>query len=163
MKMEMNPEEILEVACQIERNGAAFYRSAAERVKDPASKKLLLELADFENKHISLFDNMRADADVLGQLLGDADNEASKYLQALAGGHIFSESENPTVRIKDDMSPQEIFKVAIELEISAVVYYQGIREVLTEDGQKSKLDALIHEEMRHVTILSNGLSAITDN
>jgi rubrerythrin len=60
------------------------------------------------------------------------------------------------------MSPQEIFKVAIELEISAVVFYQGIREVLTEDEQKSKLDALIKEEMRHVTILSNGISAITD-
>ncbi|MCP4200055.1 MAG: ferritin family protein [Proteobacteria bacterium] len=162
MKMELNPEEILEVACQIERNGAAFYRSAAERVKDPASKKLLLELADFEDKHISFFDDMRADAGVLSKLFGGADNEASKYLQALAGGHIFSEAENPTARIKDDMSPQEIFKVAIELEISAVVFYQGIREVLTEDRQKSKLDALIHEEMRHVTILSNGLSDISD-
>lgn len=160
--MEMNPEEILEIACQIERNGAAFYRDAAERVKDPASKKLLLELADFENQHIGLFDDMRAEADVLEKLLGDSGGDASKYLQALAGGHIFSEAENPTSRIRADMSPQEIFKVAIELEISAVVFYQGIREVLTEDEQKSKLDALIKEEMRHVTILSNGISAITD-
>lgn len=161
--MEMNAEEILEIACQIERNGAAFYRSAAERVNDADSKKLLLELADFENQHVGMFTDMRADAEVLDKLIGDSESEASKYLQALAGGHIFSETENLVARIKSNMSPQEIFKIAIELEISAVVYYQGIREVLTEDSQKSKLDALIHEEMRHVTILSNGLASLTND
>ena len=162
MKLEMNAEEILEVACQIERNCGEFYRSAAERVKDPASRKLLLELADFEDQHISLFENMRVEVAVLDKLLGDTDNEASKYLQALAGGHIFSEAENPSTRIRDDMSPKEIFKIAINLEISAVVFYQGIREVLTDDSQKGKLDDLIHEEMRHVTILSNGIASIEE-
>jgi rubrerythrin len=163
MKLEMNAEEILEVACQMERNGAAFYRRAAERVDDPASKKLLLELADFEDQHESMFSDMRADAEVLDKLLGDPGSEASKYLQALAGGHVFSEAENPAARIKDNMSPQDIFKVAIELEIAAVVFYQGIREVFTEDARRSKLDALVHEEMRHVTVLSNGLAALADD
>ena len=160
--MEMNPEEIVEIACQIERNGAAFYRSAALRVKDPASQKLLLELADFEDKHISLFDDMRERKEVMDQLRVDADNEAGRYLQALAGAHIFSEKQNPGVRIREDMTPHDVFRMAIEFELSAVLFYQGIREVLTDDSQKGKLDDLVREEMRHVTILSNGLAELSE-
>jgi hypothetical protein len=41
MSFEFNADEILEMAEQIERNGARFYRKAAELVKDAAVSKLL--------------------------------------------------------------------------------------------------------------------------
>jgi rubrerythrin len=156
----MNGEEILEIACQLERNGAAFYRRAAEDVKDSASKKLLLELAGLEDHHENMFDDMRADPDVVETLLGGSDSDGVTYLRALAGGHIFSKTENPAARITKKMTPQEIFKVAIDLEVSTVVFYQGIREVLTNDFLKGKLDTLVREEMRHVAMLSNALTAL---
>ena len=74
-------------------------------------------------------------------LLGPSGGEGAAYLRALAGGHIFSEMENPAARITAQMTPEEIFKVAIDLEVAAVVFYQGIREVIGRESLKGKLDA----------------------
>ena len=47
-----NAEEVLEIACQIERNGAGYYRQAAERVSDPAARQMLLDLAAMERDRL---------------------------------------------------------------------------------------------------------------
>ena len=49
MSNEFNIYEIFEMAEQIERNGALFYRKSAESVTDPDGKKLLMELAEMED------------------------------------------------------------------------------------------------------------------
>jgi len=51
MGYDFNADEIFEMAEQIERNGASFYRKSAESIDDPAEKKLLLDLAAMEDEH----------------------------------------------------------------------------------------------------------------
>lgn len=51
--------EILEMAEQIERNGGRFYRKAAENLNDPASRDLLLGLAEMEDEHLAIFAEMK--------------------------------------------------------------------------------------------------------
>jgi len=50
-----NADEIFEMAEQIERNGAKFYRRAAEQVTSPDGSELLLNLAVMEDVHEKTF------------------------------------------------------------------------------------------------------------
>ena len=59
MGMPFNADEVFEMAEQIERNGARFYRTAAE--KFPEVNPLLLELAAMEDKHEKTFAAMRSE------------------------------------------------------------------------------------------------------
>jgi rubrerythrin len=160
MNLELNAEEILEVACQIERNGSAFYRRAATLVNDEDARRLLNELAELEDEHEIVFENLRGDPMFLSELLGDPEGPACKYLRALANGRIFSGAENPADRLKADVSIDQVIKTAIELEIASIVFYQGIRELITADSTGGKLDAIITEERRHVIILTEALAGL---
>ena len=55
-----NADEIFEMAEQIERNGAKFYRKAAESI-DSKSRDLLLGLAAMEDEHQKTFAAMRGE------------------------------------------------------------------------------------------------------
>jgi len=161
MNLELNAEEILEVACQIERNGAAFYRRAATLVNDEEAEKLLTDLASLEDEHEIAFENLRADPALLSELLGDPESTECKYLRSLADGHIFTGTEKPADRLRGDVSIEQVLKTAIELEIASIVFYQGIRELITPESEGGKLDAIIAEERRHVIILSEALSNLS--
>jgi len=50
-----NADEILEMAIQIEENGAAFYRKAAELQKDASDQDFLQRLAVMEDSHKETF------------------------------------------------------------------------------------------------------------
>lgn len=58
MSITFNADEIFEMAEQIERNGAKFYRAAAEKFS--AVRQVLLDLAAMEDEHQSTFAAMRA-------------------------------------------------------------------------------------------------------
>ena len=45
MSFDFNPDEVLQMAEQIERNGARFYREAAELVEDAEANELLSKSA----------------------------------------------------------------------------------------------------------------------
>ena len=60
MSLPFNPSEILEMAEQIERNGARFYRLAAEGTVDSRNRQLLVHLAAMEDEHEKTFASMRA-------------------------------------------------------------------------------------------------------
>ncbi len=158
MNLELNAEEIVEVACQIERDGAAFYRRAAGLVNNDDAKKLLEDLAVLEEEHEVSFENLRADPEFLSELLGDPEGNTCKYLQALTDGVIFSGAKNAADRLKGEVDISQIIKTAMELEIASIVFYQGIRELITTESRGGKLDAIIAEERRHVIILSEALT-----
>ncbi|MCK4816396.1 rubrerythrin, partial [bacterium] len=61
MGYEFNADEIFEIAEQIERNGAMFYRQMAENISDVLIRNLLLDLATMEDEHEKVFISMRAD------------------------------------------------------------------------------------------------------
>ena len=61
MGMFYSVDEVMAMAEQIERNGAAFYTRAAQVVHDPATSELLARLADWERGHERLFARMRAE------------------------------------------------------------------------------------------------------
>ena len=51
MSYDFSANEVFEMAEQIERNGALFYKSAAEGTTDRSAKDFLLGLSAMEEQH----------------------------------------------------------------------------------------------------------------
>jgi len=153
MSFEFNIDEILEIAEQIERNGARFYRNAAKKIPNFEKKALLVELAEMEDDHEQIFKKMRESLSEDEKMMTsfDPENEASSYLKALADTRIFYEKEI------DFSSIKEILKSAITAEKDSIVFYLGMKDVISDNIGKDKIDVIIREEMGHIKLLSKEL------
>lgn len=157
-----NASEVLQIAEQIERNGAKFYRRAAKSFEDPAGRDLLLALAEMEVAHERIFVEMKRDFEEHGRtiLISDPYDDVVRYLRAVANGHIFDVKEDPSERLTGEETMQEILRIALDLEKESVVFYQGIREMVPENLGKDRIEGIIKEEMRHITDLSSQLASL---
>ncbi len=157
MSFDFNADEIFEIAVEIERNGAKFYRSAAENVSNDEKKKFLLELATMEDEHEETFNNMRKQLTTDEKVVTtfDPQGDAEAYLRALADTRVFYEKKI------DKTSLKEIFKAAITAEKDSIVFYLGMKDVVPAHLGRNRLDDIIKEEMGHIRLLSNELLALS--
>ena len=119
MSFDFNADEVFEIAEQLERNGAKFYRSTAKNIEDKNKKKLLFNLTEMEDEHELTFKSMRErlseDEKTMTQF--NPDDETSGYLRALADTRVFYEKE------VDTSSFEEFLKNAIAAEKDSIVFY----------------------------------------
>ena len=153
MSFDFNADEIFEIAEQIERNGAEFYRTAAKKIEDENKRELLVNLAKMEDEHELTFKNMRGQLSEEEKTMTRFDplDETSGYLKALADTRVFYEKEIDTKNLK------EILKSAITAEKDSIVFYLGMKDVVPSNLGKQKLDNIIKEEMGHISLLSKEL------
>ncbi len=156
--IKFNADEIFEMAEQIERNGAKFYRKAAESI-DIDHRDLLLRLAVMEDEHEKTFAAMRGELSDAEKtpLTFDPDNDAALYLQAMADGKVFK--SDPSEALSGDESIQDILKTAIGLEKDSIVFYTSMKELVPKTSGKEKVDAIISEEVGHIVELTKRLTA----
>lgn len=156
MGFDFNADDIFEMAERMERNGAKFYRTAAEKVADSSAKEFLLELAGMEDEHEKTFALLRADLSQKEKAatVFDPEGESALYLRALADSEVFFKKEI------DVSSMEEILKAAITAEKDSIVFYLGMMQFVPEELGKDKLGMIIKEEMGHIRILSNELVSL---
>jgi rubrerythrin len=152
MAYEFNADEIFEMAEQIERNGAKFYKDAAETVSDQSYRDLLLKLSEMEVMHEATFKALRTELtdEEKKTKVFDPEEEAVLYLKALADTRIFFEKEIDTT------SAKEILKSALTAEKDSIVFYLGMKALMEAEGQ-DKVDKIIAEEMDHIKIIGSKL------
>jgi rubrerythrin len=153
MSYDFNADDVFEMAEQMERNGAKFYRTAADSSQDADNRKFLLELAGMEDAHEITFKALRSEitSQEKATTVFDPEGEAALYLRALADTRVFFEKEI------DVTSLEKILKAAIEAEKDSIVFYLGMKEAVPENLGKDRLDNIIKEEMGHVKLLSRKL------
>ena len=154
--MVVTSNEILEIACQIEHNGVAFYHRAAELAQKAQQRKLLMRLADMEAEHEVLFRQLQSDLPAEERAGSDLDEDdgAWQFLQALAGGHVFDMDRDVGDILTGEESMDEILSVAIGLEKESIVYHSALKEVVENEPSKRKIQQVLLEEMRHIALLS---------
>jgi len=162
MSIRFNADEIFEMAEQIERNGARFYRKAAEGAEDPETRRTLLGLAEMEDDHEKTFASMRAklSAEERMPTVFDPGGEAAMYLQAMAGGYVFDVGADPSELLTGQETIAEILRKAIGLEKDSIVFYTGMTEIVPERLGRDWVFGIIKEEMGHITTLSNKLASV---
>jgi rubrerythrin len=156
MLYDFNANEILQMAEQIERNGADFYRKSSEKIQDPAGKELLLNLAEMEDQHEKTFATLRSK--LSGQekapTVFDPEGETVRYLKALADSKVFFEKTIDT----DNM--EGILKEAITAEKDSILFYLGIKDLVPQALGQNRIDEVIKEEMAHIHLLTQELVAL---
>ena len=155
MIYDFNADDIFEMAEQMERNGAKFYRAAAQAVSAGDAREFLLRLAAMEDDHEKTFAGMRAQlaAGEKASTVFDPDGESVHYLRALADTRVFFQKE------MDASSMETILKDAITAEKDSIVFYLGMRDAVPEKMGRDRLDDIIKEEMGHIRLLSKELMA----
>ena len=158
MAVTFSADEIFEIAEHIERNGAKFYRKAAQGVDSAEFAKLFAQLAELEVEHEKTFAAMRTQLSARElPIVYDPDDEVALYLRALADGRVFDIKSDPSEKLTGRETPADILNMAIGLEKDSIVLYLGLAEYVPADGGKDKVNAIIKQEMGHVTLLSDKL------
>ncbi len=162
MSVTFNADEVLEMAERIERNGAAFYRKAAEVVSEPSQQKRLQELAAWEDEHRGTFASMRAQLTEKERepQVFDPDDDNSLYLAAMADRNVFDVDADLTALLSSDATLEDILKIAIGAEKDSIVFYVGMQPFLPERLGKGKVDDIINEEKGHIALLSRELRGL---
>lgn len=160
MTNKFNAEEVLAIACQIERNGAAFYREAAQMVVLEDSKNLLLQLGDMEDGHEQVFEEMMARVDEFDDFLKDPDGTAAMYLKAIAANHVFVSGQKPSDLFNKTSTARDILRAALSAEFASIVFFQGILDNMPDGFGHDKLRGVIMEEQEHVVIINKKIIAL---
>ncbi len=161
MSIDFNAGEILEMAQQIERNGARFYRLAAQGADEPDERELFLNLATMEDEHEEIFATMKRElsATEWESTTFDPHGEGAAYLKAMADGHVFDPQVDPADLFDGLEGPEDILRKAIELEKDSIVFYVGIMDMVPEKLGRDKVGHIIKEEMRHIVTLNKQIEA----
>lgn len=158
MGITFNADEIFEMAEQIERNGTKFYRAAAEKLS--AVREVLLDLAAMEDEHEETFAGMRKHLSEQERelMVFDPENEVALYLQAMASGYVFDLKKDLSQQLTGKETAEDILKMAIGAEKDSIVFYLGLKDFVPPRAGKDKVEAIITEEMGHITVLNRKLT-----
>ena len=164
MGLHLSADEVLELAQRMEQNGALFYRKAAELTEDAGDTDFLLRLAKMEDEHERIFREMQdqlSDAE-RSQRPADPFGEMWEYLGAMADTSGGEGSLAAIESLTDKKSMKDIIKTAIELEKESILFYIGLKDVLSAEAVKEKVDTIINEEKSHIAVLKNELDKIKE-
>ncbi len=156
MSIQFNAASIFEIGIQIEKNGRDFYLEVSRGVSDSAVKALFGELADWESRHIEIFEKMKAELPGREKedTIFDPGDELYGYLEAAADSHVFADSKEMTRRTSGLSSPSAALELALTFEKDSVVYYTTMKKAVAGPLGREKIDALIDEELKHIAILN---------
>ncbi|MBD3308777.1 hypothetical protein GF339_20390 [candidate division KSB3 bacterium] len=157
MAFQFDAESIFEIGVQIEKNGRTFYSAVAGETSDEAMQTLFHELAEWEEQHIEIFRALQASLPESAEeahLLFDPNDEFFSYLQAAADSHVFVASTDIVALARQCTSPGAALEMALTFEKDSVVYYTTMKKVVPEHLGREKIDLLIDEELKHISILN---------
>src|SRR4030042_1829834 len=149
MAITFNTDEIFEMAEQIERNAAGFYRDAAKRSPDKATQKLFVELAAMEYNHMQIFQEMRSQLSPgeKEQETYDPEDQAILYLQAMADSHGTEGKKSRTEKLTGGEPMKEILQIAVAAEKDSIVFYTALKELVGPRAGRERVDQIIDEEL----------------
>lgn len=162
MSLKFSAGEVFEMAKNIERNGAGFYRKAADQFDDETAAHLLIELAEMEDDHLVTFTEMKADltAREVESTVFDPYGESGLYLQAMASEHVFDVKVDPSEALTGHETLEDILKIAIKLEKDSILFYYGMKSVVPDALGKERLEDVIEQEFGHIVTLSEKISEL---
>ncbi len=159
IKTPINTYEVLEMAQRIERNGARFYRKAAEQAASQDLRQTLLKLATDEEDHEKIFAEM---AEQLAYeerkvTLFEPVTKIADYLATLADSKVFNLSSDFSSQLTGKETPADVLKIAIDKEKDSIVFYLGLRDCVPVQASRDTVDAILRQELGHVNTLTRRL------
>jgi rubrerythrin len=149
--------EVLEIAENLERNAARFYRKAAEICDDPQVSRLFDELARWEMRHVQVFVELREylseKAWELGYFQPERVNGAAAPVPAVFGAHA-----DPAKILTGRESKTDVLRMALRHEEYTLAYYTSLVKLTLGERNLEAVQEIMREEQNHVKILTRALS-----
>ena len=152
------PDEVLKLAIEIENNGKEFYESMAIKVKEEDLKKLLDFLAQEEEKHRKIFEEMLEN---LGEteIVEAYSGEYQAYMKALSDECVFTQKILKEKIERGFENPEQLLDFALRVEKDSIILYTEMKQHVLRN--QSALDKIIEEERKHFIMLSELKSNIS--
>lgn len=162
MGITFNADEIFEMGMDVEKNGEAYYKRAAELVKDKKIKEVLLMLMREEQEHYKTFKKLRDSLPPKSSLptVGDPENQENLYLDALVKSRLFNnvhEAEELASKVEDEI---EALRAALTFEKDTILFFQTMKSMTREDLGREEINMLIDEERKHVIQISEAIKEV---
>lgn len=139
-----NAEDVIQFAIRIEENGEKYYQDAERAVTDENPKRLFRRLATEESEHKKFFQKLLLQT----KFSSDIEDYQGQYLEELRAYIDGETALQPSPKDGNDVA--SILAAAARREAHSILYYEGLKKVVSEDDSKV-LDKIIEEERRHFT------------
>jgi len=129
--------DIVSLALEKEREAVQFYTQASSMVANPGTKVMLKELADEEEKHVTMLIDIQSGKaiETVGAKLLPPAMDLGKYLVS-----------EP---ISDNSTPQDIMIIAIKREDKAIGFYSSQLPVVSGTELQPVFEHLLTWEQEH--------------
>jgi rubrerythrin len=144
--------EIVKVGIKIEENGRDFYGVLAGKTSNQKAKGIFKFLAGEEERHISTFQKI-LDGIEKYEPTDSYPGEYLSYLTNLASEHVFTKDNVGTKIAQDTKDDKEAIDLGIRFEKDSIVFYEGIKKVVSQTQYKI-IDELVSQEEMHLKKLS---------
>lgn len=138
--------DIREIAIQIEKNGEAAYRKAAETVNDSAVSEVFTWMAEEEKRHREFFALIDSD-ESLSEEQAELERMGRQLLQEMVADQTFSLDSKMLIKTAD-------FEASLDqagvFETDTVMFYEFLLNLLGDEQAKQQLEKVIMEEKRHI-------------
>ena len=164
MGISFNADEVFEMGMDIEQNGEAYYRKAAELTEDPEIKKIFNDLMTAEQQHYETFKKLRENlpAKDTTPLVSDPDDQEYLYLDALVKSRLFNNVREAEEVVSKASGPIETLKGALIFEKDTILFFTEMKGRTREDLGKNEIDRLIAEEREHIIWISGMIRKIRE-
>ncbi len=144
--------DILEYAMQMELDGEQFYKTQAADETDDKLMKILLSLAEEEQRHYAFFKKMRDGH------YDEAVKEMDRSSQTLSEiRNIFKEMADGRQEKMFSGGEAEVWKEALRIEEKAEKFYREKAQAETDPEKKKLLDRIANEERNHIHMIDGVL------
>jgi rubrerythrin len=138
--------DIRQIAVQIEKNGAAAYRQAAEQVSDQAVAEIFNWMADEEQRHAQWFSSIETAEPLTGEQF-ELEQMGRQLLQEMVADQTFSLDKKLLVQTPAFAEALEQAKL---FEKDTVMFYEFLLTLISEEQPRQELERVIGEEKRHI-------------
>ena len=146
-------QEIIEIAIEIEKNGAAFYNALTKSAETNRLKELYDYLSKEEARHITRFQEILES--VGGYQISEAyyATQYMGYMKALADERVFTSDLSAAEVAERAGSPREAIDIAIGFEKESVIFLHEMWNLVPESDRKA-IEKLLDEERDHLRRLA---------
>jgi rubrerythrin len=163
MEDKFDAYEVLTLAQSMEENAIKFYEKACEMHGKKNECDFLLKLADMEKDHKAKYAQMQAKIKKQAAKQSNAElfSDIDLYLKAVLDSQSMEGSQFASMLLRGDESLREILLIAIDLEKETILFYVGLKDLLSTTDDKEVVDKIIQEEKGHIVTLVGELRTLS--
>lgn len=148
-------KEALIKAMNLEKEGFAFYKNAAEKTQDSEGKEMFLFLAEEETKHSKKILEILNEGNFEGKpevwVPETSDIDTNIFKEKVSGGETNSKADSLSA-----------LNIGIAAEKNSIELYTKIAEQIDNQEYARFFNTLIGEEQKHLTILEKEVEFVTE-